>query len=214
MPIENAIHSQQVYDPTDDSIMAEQELCMERLYDYNHTSPSEHTKRAQLLKEMLAECGTGCWIEPPFHANWGGKHVHLSDYVYANFGLTCVDDTHIYIGEHAMIGPNCVLATANHPILPELREKAYQYNLPIRIGRNCWLGAGVIVVPGVTIGDNTMIGSFMCQGKMPMSVRQRYENMKKQPLHLPNLDAMIENFDKALSHPDADDLERLKQAVK
>ena len=113
-----------------------------------------------------------------------------------------------------MIGPNCVLATANHPILPELREKAYQYNLPIRIGRNCWLGAGVIVVPGVTIGDNTVIGSFMCQGKMPMSVRQRYENMKKQPLHLPNLDAMIENFDKALSHPDADDLERLKQAVK
>ena len=214
MPIKNAIHSQQVYDPTDDSIMAEQELCMERLYAYNHTRPSEHTKREQLLKEMLAECGTGCWIEPPFHANWGGKHVHMGDYVYANFGLTCVDDTHIYIGEHTMIGPNCVLATANYPILPELREKAYQYNLPIRIGRNCWLGAGVIVVPGVTIGDNTVIGSFMCQGKMPMSVRQRYENMKKQPLHLPNLDAMIENFDKALSHPDADDLERLKQAVK
>ena len=58
-----------------------------------------------------------------------------------------------------MIGPNCVLATANYPILPELREKAYQYNLPIRIGRNCWLGAGVIVVPGVTIGDDTMIGA-------------------------------------------------------
>ena len=194
--------------------MAEQELCMERLYAYNHTRPSEHTKREQLLKEMLAECGAGCWIEPPFHANWGGKHVHMGDYVYANFGLTCVDDTHIYIGEHTMIGPNCVLATANYPILPELREKAYQYNLPIRIGRNCWLGTGVIVVPSVTIGDNTVIGSFMCQGKMPMSVRQRYENMKKQPLHLPNLDAMIENFDKALSHPDADDLERLKQAVK
>ena len=58
-----------------------------------------------------------------------------------------------------MIGLNCVLATANHPILPELREKAYQYNLPIRIGRNYWLGAGVIVVPGVTIGDNTVIGA-------------------------------------------------------
>ena len=83
----------------------------------------------------------------------------MGDYVYANFGLTCVDDTHIYIGEHTMIGPNCVLATANHPILPELREKAYQYNLPIRIGRNCWLGAGVIVVPGVTIGENTVIGA-------------------------------------------------------
>ena len=112
MPIKNAIHSQQVYDPTDESIMAEQELCMERLYAYNHTRPSEHAKREQLLKEMLAECGAGCWIEPPFHANRGGKHVHMGDYVYANFGLTCVDDPHIYIGEHTMIGPNCVLATA------------------------------------------------------------------------------------------------------
>ena len=83
----------------------------------------------------------------------------MGDDVYANFGLTCVDDTHIYIGEHTMIGPNGVHATANHPVLPELREKAYQYNLPIRIGRNCWLGAGVIVVPGVTIGDHTVIGA-------------------------------------------------------
>ena len=109
MPIKNAIHSQQVYDPTDDSIMTEQELCMERLYDYNHTRPSEHAKRTQLLKEMLAECGAGCWIEPPFHANWGGKHVHMGDYVYANFGLTCVDDTHIYIGEHKRLPTNAML---------------------------------------------------------------------------------------------------------
>ena len=62
--------------------------------------------------------------------------------------------------------------------------------------------------------SNTVFGCYMCQGKMPMSVRQRYEEMKKQPIHLPNLDAMIENFDKALSHPDADDLEQLKQAVR
>ena len=63
-------------------------------------------------------------------------------------------------------------------------------------------------------GSNTVIGSFMCQGKMPVSVRQRYEAMKAQPAHIPNLDALIENFDKALSHPDATDLEQLKQAVK
>ena len=106
-------------------------------------------KRAELIKEMFAEAGEGCYIEPPFYANWGGRHVHLGNHVYANFGLTCVDDTHIYIGD----------ATANHPLLPELREKAYQYNLPIHIGKNCWLGAGVIVVPGVTIGDNTVIGA-------------------------------------------------------
>ena len=62
--------------------------------------------------------------------------------------------------------------------------------------------------------SNMVFGRYMCQGKMPLSVRQRYEGMKKQPIHLPNLDALIENFDNALSHPDADDLERLKQAVK
>jgi len=58
-----------------------------------------------------------------------------------------------------MFGPNVVVATAGHPILPELREKAYQYNLPVRIGNNCWIGAGVVIVPGVSIGDNTVIGA-------------------------------------------------------
>lgn len=159
MDFEQKLHSQQIYDPTGADITAEQEKCMEMLYDYNATRPSEGEKRVRLLREMLAECGEGCWIEPPFHANWGGRHVHFGKRVYANFGLTCVDDTHIYIGDHVMIGPNCVLATANHPIHPALRERAYQYNLPIHIGRNCWLGAGVIVVPGVTIGENTVIGA-------------------------------------------------------
>ena len=130
--------------------------CLEKMYDYNQTRME---KRAELIKEMFAEAGEGCYIEPPFYANWGGRHVHLGNHVYANFGLTCVDDTHIYIGDHTMMGPNVNLATANHPLLPELREKAYQYNLPIHIGKNCWLGAGVIVVPGVTIGDNTVIGA-------------------------------------------------------
>jgi len=159
MPFEDAIHSQQLYDPTAGDILAEQEACMERLYDYNATRPSEREKRVRMLHEMLAECGEHCWIEPPFRANWGGKYMHLGSHVYVNFGLTCVDDTHIYIGDYAMIGPNCILATANHPILPSLRMSEYQYNLPIRIGRGCWLGAGVIVVPGVTIGDNAVVGA-------------------------------------------------------
>ena len=73
--------------------------------------------------------------------------------------MTLVDDTHIYIGDHTMIGPNVTIATAGHPICPALREKAYQYNAPVRIGKNCWLGAGVIVLPGVCIGDNSVIGA-------------------------------------------------------
>ena len=153
------MHSGEIYDPGSEEIFKEQIKCLERLYDFNATRPTELEKREKMLKEMLAEVGENCYIEPPFHSNWGGKHVHLGNNVYFNFNATLVDDTHIYIGDCTMLGPNVVIATAGHPILPELREKALQYNLPVHIGRNCWLGAGVIVLPGVTIGDNTVIGA-------------------------------------------------------
>lgn len=153
------LHSGNLYLPNDQEIMNEQLKCLEKLFDFNNTRPCELDKREQLLKEMFAELGSDCYIEPPLHSNWGGKHVHFGKNVYANFNLTLVDDTHIYVGDYTMLGPNVTLATAGHPILPELREKAYQYNAPVKIGKNCWLGAGVIVLPGITIGDNTVIGA-------------------------------------------------------
>ena len=153
------MHNGKLYDPNDDSVMEEQMVCLDRLYDFNQTRPSEIDKRNAIMKEMMGDVGKDCYIEPPFHANWGGKHVHFGDGVYANFGLTCVYDTHIYVGSHTLFGPNVVLATAGHPMLPELRKHGIQYNMPIHIGENCWLGAGVIVVPGVTIGDNVVIGA-------------------------------------------------------
>ncbi|MBQ9945990.1 MAG: sugar O-acetyltransferase [Clostridia bacterium] len=153
------LHSGKIYAPGDEEIMTEQLKCLEKLYDFNMTRPSEQEKRETMLKSMFAEFGESCYIEPPLHANWAGKHVHFGKNVYANFGLTLVDDTHIYVGDGTMLGPNVVIATAGHPILPELREKQYQFNLPVHIGKNCWLGAGVIVMPGVTIGDNSVIGA-------------------------------------------------------
>ncbi len=152
-------HSGKIYNPGDEAIMKEQALCKEKVYDYNATRPSEEAKRAEMLKDIFAEVGENCYIEQPFYANYGGKHVHLGKQVYANFHLTLVDDTHIYIGDYTMLGPNVTLATAGHPILPELREKGLQFNMPVHIGRNCWLGAGVVVMPGVTIGDNSVIGA-------------------------------------------------------
>lgn len=153
------MHSGKIYDPFDEEVFKEQTQRLNMLSAYNSTTPFEAEKRQALLKEMFAELGEGCYIEPPFRSNFGGKHVHFGKKVYANFNLTLVDDTHIYVGDYTMMAPNVILATATHPISPALREKGYQYNLPIHIGKNCWLGAGVIVLPGVTIGDNTVVGA-------------------------------------------------------
>ncbi len=159
MDIREKMHSGDLYLSADEDLVAEQLTFIEKLYDFNATRPLEQEKRSEMLKDMFAEIGEDCYIEPPLHSNWGGKHVHFGKSVYANFNLTLVDDTHIYVGDYTMLGPNVVLATAGHPILPELRPLAYQYNMPVHIGKNCWLGAGVIVLPGVSIGDNTVIGA-------------------------------------------------------
>lgn len=153
------IHSGKVYYPSGDEIMTEQLSYLDKLYDFNMTRPTELDKREKMLKEMFWEIGENCYIEPPFHANWGGHHVHFGNNVYANFNLTMVDDTHIYVGDCTMFAPNVTVATAGHPICPELREKAYQFNMPVHIGKNCWIGAGALIMPGVTIGDNTVIGA-------------------------------------------------------
>lgn len=153
------IHSGDLYLAMDDSILEEQLAYLDRMDEYNAISRKEMKRRADMLPQLFAEVGENCFIESPFFANWGGHHVHLGSNVYANAGLKLVDDTHIYIGDCTMLGPNVVLATAGHPINPELRSQGYQYNMPVHIGRNCWLGAGVIVMPGVTIGDNTVIGA-------------------------------------------------------
>lgn len=149
----------ELYLPEDEEIMTEQRRCLEKLYDFNMTRPSELEKREEMLRDMLAEVGENCYIEPPFHSNFGGKHVHFGNHVYANFNLTCVDDTDIFVGDGTMFGPNVTVATAGHPILPELREKAYQFNIPVHIGNNCWIGSGAVILPGVTIGDNSVIGA-------------------------------------------------------
>ena len=125
----NKLHSGELYLPNDDEIVKEQTACLELLYDYNATRPSEGEKRAEILKKMFAEIGGDCYIEPPLHSNFGGHHVHFGKNVYANFNLTLVDDTHIYVGDYTMIGPNVTIATAGHPILP------VPGNRPVRIQR-------------------------------------------------------------------------------
>lgn len=159
MTLYDKMHSGEIYNSGDSELLAYQSRFVERLYDYNSLRPSQQKDRDALLKEMFAEIGDDCYIEPPLRANWGGKHVHFGKHVYANFNLTLVDDTHIYVGDHTMIAPNVTIATAAHPLFAEEREKGMQYNLPVKIGKRCWIGAGAIILPGVTVGDDTVIGA-------------------------------------------------------
>lgn len=159
MDVHEKMHCGEWYLPGDPVLAPEQQRCQDKLCEYNRTLPSETLKRAALLREMLAEVGEDCCLEAPFYANWGGRFVHLGKKVYFNYGVKLVDDTHIYIGDCTQLGPGCILATADHPLDAAQREAGYQRNFPIRVGRNCWFGAGVMVMPGVTIGDNVVIGA-------------------------------------------------------
>ena len=148
-----------IYDPADAEILKEQIYFQDRLWRFNQLKPSDITEKNNYMKEIFAECGDNNYIELPFHANWGGRHVHFGSYIYANSNLTLVDDGHIYIGDRVMFGPNVTIATANHPINSELRQKGLQYNKDVHIGENTWIAANVVIVPGIRIGKNVVIGA-------------------------------------------------------
>lgn len=162
MTLEEKMKSGRLYNCALDALDAELEeklaRCKELLYDFNHTRPSEQEKRDHLIRQVLAEAGENIYFEPPLNANWG-CNTHIGKDFYANFNLTLVDDADIYIGDHVMIAPNVVIATGAHPVWPKYREMVYQYNLPVHIGNNVWIGAGAVILPGVTIGENSVIGA-------------------------------------------------------
>ena len=130
-----------------------------KMSEYNNSSQTDRAKRESLLKEIFGSIGENCSVETPINSNWGCKHVHLGNNIYINSNVTFVDDNHIFIGDNSLIAPNVVFCTAGHPIWPPLRLKLYQYNYPIHVGKNVWIGSGAQIMPGVTIGDNSVIGA-------------------------------------------------------
>ena len=148
----------ELYTDMDEGLPEERGAGKERVYDFNLTRPSEEAKRLQLLKSIMGSLGESCWIEPPLRVAYG-THIHIGNHFYANFNLTVVDDATVTIGNNVMIAPNVTLATAGHPIDPDIRITGQQFSLPIVIEDNVWLGTGVIVNPGVTIGRNSVIGA-------------------------------------------------------
>src|SRR5699024_10962831 len=153
------MYHQQLYYSDDESLMKEQMTYLDLLYDFNKTRPSELEKRIHLLHKMFAEVGKDCYVEPPLYANWCGKNVNFGRGVYAIVSGTLVADSDMSVGEDVMRGPNVTATTGRHPVQPGLRSNKAQYNVPIHINSNVWIGSNAISLPGVHIGGNTVIGA-------------------------------------------------------
>ncbi|GCF94851.1 galactoside O-acetyltransferase [Enterococcus florum] len=154
---ETLLNSGEIY-YEDDSIGKEQAIYRDLLFRFNHTLPSKTAEKHALLQQLLGSFGEDSYIEGPFSANWG-KNTYIGKNVYANFNLSLVDDARITIKDDVMIGPNVTLCTGTHPLEPALRKKRAQFNSPIVIEENVWIGTSTIVLPGVTIGKNSVIGA-------------------------------------------------------
>jgi maltose O-acetyltransferase len=125
---------------------------------YNATTVRQGSLRRRLLEELLGAVGEGTEIRPPLYVDYGSQ-IRVGARCFANFGLVALDVAPITIGDDVQIGPNVQLLTPTHPVEPEPRREKWEAAEPIVIGDNVWLGGGVIVLPGVTIGENTVVGA-------------------------------------------------------
>lgn len=155
------LNSGELYDCSDEELLSFQRELVERLNRYNRTAetPEGLREREAILREALGTYGEGLCILPPVYANWGLRNLHVGKNVFFNFNAILVDDADIFIGDDCLIGPGCQLITAQHPVSPGLRKRQLQYNKPIHMGNNVWLGAGAVILPGVTIGDNSIVAA-------------------------------------------------------
>lgn len=131
---------------------------LDKLYQYNHAHYNNHKLRDELIKEILGGYKDKLKITPPVYFDYG-KHTFVGKNFYANFDCIFLDVNTITIGDNVMFGPRVGLYTAGHPIDKDVRITGLEYGLPITIGNNVWIGGNVVVMPGVHIGDNTIIGS-------------------------------------------------------
>lgn len=142
-----------------EKVIEEQRVqCKELVFDYNHTRPSDSERKKEILKQLLAEVGESAWIETPAYFSYG-CNTHIGHHFYSNFNLCIVDDSDVFIGNYVMFGPNVTLSVTGHPVWGEYRRKGAQFSLPIHIGDDVWIGANVVVLPGVTIGNGSVIGA-------------------------------------------------------
>ena len=143
----------------DEPVLAEEQARAARLLDrFNHTGVDDGVERRGLLLELLGQFGEGSEIKPPLRCDYGHR-IRVGARTFVNYGLVALDVASIAIGDDVQIGPNVQLLTPTHPVDPVARRAKWEAAEPIAIESNVWLGGGVIVLPGVTIGENTVVGA-------------------------------------------------------
>ena len=133
-------------------------LCMDLCYEYNHTRPSDKGGRETILRKLFGKIGTEPYVEPNIFCGFG-FNIEAGDRLFVNNNCVFVDPGKIIFGNDVMIGPQCGFYTALHPLDAKMRIVGYEAAYPIHVGNNVWFGGHVTVLPGVTIGDNTVIGA-------------------------------------------------------
>lgn len=146
------------YDPGDGMLAAERARAKELCHQYNQLPPSQTAERERLLRALLGKTRGTFVIEQPFWCDYGAN-IEIGAQFYANHGLTVLDGNKVTFGDQVLVGPHCAFYTAGHPLDAALRKQGLEYAKPITVGNNVWIGGNVCVLPGVTIGDNAVIGA-------------------------------------------------------
>lgn len=147
------------HNPLDADLTAERDRAKELLHDYNVlTRPGDMAARRRLMGGLLGKGGEGAYVVQPFYCDYG-TYIEVGDNFFANFNCTILDAGGVFIGDNVLLAPNVGLYTVGHPLDKDLRNAAWEDAKPIVIGDNVWIGAGCIVVGGVTIGDNSVIAA-------------------------------------------------------
>lgn len=146
-----------LYNAMDETLVKARAFAKLMCKNFNEASPLRIQLRNEILKELFGTFSHECYIEPPFYCDYG-SNIHLDDFVYLNHGCVFLDVNEIKIGKNTFLAPNVHLYTAGHPIDP-VKRRTQEFGKPIIIGRDCWIGGNVVILPGITIGDGVTIGA-------------------------------------------------------
>lgn len=150
--------SGQPYNPGDPELQADQTAAKQWMARFNASLAATPADRHDLLRQRLGEVGEGAVIRPPFHCDYG-YNIRLGRNVFLNFNCVILDVCEVDIGDLTQIGPGVQILTADHPRDPEARARGVEFGKPVVIGKNVWIGGGAIILPGVTLGDDAVIGA-------------------------------------------------------